>query len=87
MIAKTESGSEYDIDLANKRIRRVTNINGSAATARQGNNEWRTYAWISDVQVGHTIMIGWDPNTTPLLSGSPDHAIPGTETSRVIALC
>ena len=79
---RTISGSEYQVDTDNKRIRRVSNSNGQAPTARQG-DDWRTYADIGPIKVGKSVVIFWNPKTTPLLEGSPDNANPATITSEI----
>lgn len=79
----TESGSIYEVNVEQKQIRRVTNMNGSEATGRQGNNEWRTYDQLSEIVVGHPVAICWSKATTPLMPGSPDFMLPGTLTSPV----
>jgi len=56
---KTFSGSVYELDLNNKRIRR---LNGNKApTERQGaDGEWKTYAsLLNEPQVDKSLVIVW----------------------------
>lgn len=86
LVVKTITGSVYHIDRENNRVRRASNSNGRVATNRQGDNEWKTYAHLSPVEIGRSLVIWWDPNTTPLLPGSLGGA-PATETSLVVEIC
>lgn len=83
---KTASGSLYEVDEDNKCVRRILNEAYIDATDRQGNNEWRRYNFISDIMVGHHVLIFWDKQTTPLLTQSIKNATPATETSRVVEI-
>ncbi len=79
---ETVSGSAYELDEANRRIRRLRGAH--APRARQGaDGEWREYRVVSPVHVGEPVFIFWPKDTTPLLPGSPDEAEPGTITSTV----
>jgi hypothetical protein len=84
MIFYTETGSKYQVDFDLKKIRRVVNSNGNAATNRQGNNSWNIYESITDIKVGHQVMICWNKETIPLFDHSPKNAIPTTITSNVV---
>ena len=55
----TESGSVYEVDDANTRIRRLEGRHD--ATPRQGaDGEWRVYHWISEVFLKDSVLIAWD---------------------------
>lgn len=84
MIFITETGSIYEVNITERKIRRCTNLNGRAASGRQGDNEWRPYCSLSEIKVGDAVLITWDKTTTPLLEGSPDFAVPATITSLVV---
>lgn len=60
MIFHTESGSTYEVDVINKKIRR---LNGAKdPTPRQGRDgEWRDYSylWPSPLRVGEMAIIVW----------------------------
>lgn len=75
----TYSGSIYQVDDANKRIRRMHGV--KPPTERQG-NDWKTYASISAIEVGKPVLIVWGSDT-PLLPDSPKDAIPTTMTNTV----
>jgi hypothetical protein len=79
----TESGSVYQVDPIQSRVRR---LEGNASPLpRQGKDgEWKEYWTISEIEVGLPVCIIWDPSTTPLLAGSHSSAKPATITSRVI---
>ena len=79
----TESGSVYQVDPIQSRVRR---LEGNASPLpRQGKDgEWKEYWTISEIEVGLPVCIIWDPDKNPLLAGSPSSAWPATNTSRVI---
>lgn len=81
----TLSGSVYELDQNQKRIRRVSGNN--RPTERQG-DDWRSYSCIfpEAVEVGKSLMIFWIKEETPVLEGSPDFAIPATQTSVVMGI-
>lgn len=55
----TETGSSYEVDTNEKRIRRVMGTH--APTPRQGNDkEWKSYHWISDIELRKPVLIAWD---------------------------
>lgn len=57
MIFLTDN-STYEIDPANRRIRRLEGTNDP--TARQGNDgDWKNYAAISSVTIGDPVVIVW----------------------------
>lgn len=65
---KTETGSMYEVDYENSRIRRLSGVKDP--TSRQGKDgEWRTYQDLI-LKKGSNCFIFWDPKTTPLLEGS-----------------
>jgi len=94
MIFKTATGSTYEIDETNKRVRRLSGV--KAATARQGKDgDWRPYVDITEVKVGSPVMIFWDPASTPKLAetlelekelGHEIPASPSTITSPVASI-
>jgi hypothetical protein len=59
MIFKTISGSTYELDQPNKRIRR---LNGTEdPTPRQGaDGEWKTFNNCTDVREGNSVLIQWE---------------------------
>lgn len=58
MIFQTESGSTYEIELQDKKVRR---LNGTGdATPRMGTDgEWKSYVDISDLIIGSRILFVW----------------------------
>ncbi len=78
----TETGSRYEVNTTDKQARRVTGI--KPATNRQGDG-WKSYEDISDIVIGKSVAIFWDPKTTPLLEGSTG-GIPATVTSCVVSI-
>ena len=81
----TASGSTYEVDVDNKRVRRVSNNKNTQPTLRQG-NDWRDYEYITDIVIGKPVMIFWNKSNTPLLEGSPEASTPATTTSLVSSL-
>lgn len=77
----TESGSTYEVDEENKRVRRLA---GKAdPTPRQGKDgEWKSYK-AHAVCLGIGALFLWDKKTTPLLPGSEEGTSPVTMTSPV----
>lgn len=59
MIFKTISGSLYELDTAQRKVRRLT---GEAnPQPRQGSDgEWKEYADVTDVKVGISVLIVWE---------------------------
>lgn len=80
----TETGSVYEVDSDNKRIRR---LNGNSdPTIRQGKDgEWKSFESI-EISVNESAVIFWNPKTTPLLEGSLPSATPATVTSLVVRI-
>ena len=79
---KTESGSWYEADTENNRVRRLSG--DKDPTPRQGKDgEWRSYETISPPIVGEIVVIIW-PEGTPVLPGSPEGAMPVTMTSPIV---
>lgn len=81
----TLSGSIYELDQNQKRIRRLSG--NKPATGRQG-DDWRTYSCIfpETVEVGKALMIFWVKEETPVLKGSPADALPATQTNIVVSI-
>lgn len=85
MIFITMSGSRYEADLQNKKIRRLSGAN--QPTLRQGKDgDWREFDSISSIEINKEVLIIWTPNTK-LLEGSPRSSIPATMTSKVKEIC
>lgn len=81
MFFKTETGSTYEVDLKEKKIRRVLGIDDP--TPRQGKDgEWKTFKSLL-IEKGEPAYIMWDPKTTPLLEESVG-GYPATVTSIVV---
>jgi hypothetical protein len=81
---KTATGSTYEVDRENKRVRRVVpGTSGPCKNDRIGKGEWLDYLSLSEVALGVNVIIVWPPNVG-LLPGSPVDAAPGTVTSPVI---
>jgi hypothetical protein len=92
-IFKTASGSTYEINTTEKKIRRLSNSNGTAATSRQGDVAWRTYQDLvpAPIKVGSQVIIVWDANTellpeTKAQLQDGEFAIPTTMTSHVVSI-
>lgn len=86
MIIRTRN-SIYEIDFDNKRVRRLTGT--AAPTPRQkADGEYRDYLSIAPNPpiVGESLLIIWDPTTTPLMEGSEAGATPITLTSVVVKI-
>ena len=57
-ILTTQSGSVYELDLDNKRIRRM--VGKHDATERQGKDgEWKRFAGVSTPRLGEALLIIW----------------------------
>ena len=79
---KTISGSLYEVDQENKQIRRLNGTNDPSP--RQGKDgDFRKYSEISSIEIEKPVLICWIKEETPLLSGSPEYAVPTTLTSLV----
>jgi len=80
MIFKTLSGSAYEVDATKLQIRRL--YGALEPTARTGQDgAWKPYVSLSDVAVGHPVLIHW-ANEEPKEAG----ALPGTLTSPVVEI-
>lgn len=80
----TNSGSRYELDMAQKRIRRISGKPNRHAE-RVGLEEWKPFEAISTPTIGDSVLIRW-PATVPLFEGSPAGSIPATITSPVTEL-
>lgn len=78
----THTGSVYEFDEANKRVRRMGLEHEDQTRASP---EWRPYEEILVVTLGAPMVIRW-PDDVGLLEGSPEDAVPTTETSPVVAV-
>jgi len=78
----TLSGSIYELDQENKRLRRLYGKRPS--TDRQG-DDWKCYVEIfpNPIVIGSRVLIYWIQEETPLLEGSPENSIATTLTSPV----
>lgn len=79
----TETGSIYQIDTANKKIRRLSGTR--PATSRIGENEWKKYLSIADLSLDRSAIIVWGDDVTPL---DPDSilALKTTITSKIVSI-
>lgn len=82
MIFVTETGSSYELDAANYRVRR---LNGSSSpTQRQGpDGQWRTYTSISNVELNSSVLICWTDFET---QADNTFVAKTTYTSRVVGI-
>lgn len=80
----TETGSRYEVDSVNKRIRRVAGEH--VPTARQGEDgEWRTYERLSLVVPNSPAIIVWKVEQLGPTEGNPvDEICRSTMTSHVV---
>ena len=81
MIFETQSGSSYEYDPDNKRIRR---LGGSTKISSRCGDDgiWKDVVGVRLV-TGSPAIIFWDPSTTPTnVSGD----IPATQTSPVVSI-
>lgn len=63
MLFITETGSTYEVDQADKRIRRLSGVDNP--TPRVGKDgEWRSYESITGLEVGSQAIILWSPQDT-----------------------
>lgn len=86
MLFTTTSGSSYELDISNKRIRRLDGKKDPQP--RQGKDgEWKTYAAILPEvpRVGEGVIIFWTKDT-PLLEGSDKNNNPCTITSVIVSV-
>jgi hypothetical protein len=75
---KTISGSVYEVDQDNRKIRRL--YGNLEPTKRQGNdNEWKEYETITPIEVGSAVIIGWK-----VLLDNNEFLIQSTMTSLVL---
>jgi hypothetical protein len=75
MIFYTESGSIYELDKPNNRIRRLEGVVNP--TPRQGpDGEWKTFEHCSPVRKGKGVLIQWEGVRSTLTSPVKTIAIP-----------
>lgn len=56
---KTETGSYYELDTENRRVRRL--LGNEPGTARQApDGEWQTYHAINNIRLGCSVLFIWD---------------------------
>lgn len=76
----TETGSQYELDLKAKKIRRLGGEHDP--TPRQGKDgEWRSFHDVTAVRVGKPVTIIWSGQ--PGTMGAAEGALPATSTSLV----
>lgn len=78
----TATGSVYEFDEVNKRVRRIGKEHPDQTRAA---GEWRPYEEVSVLVLGKEMAIVW-PSTVTLLEGSPEDALPSTVTSPVVSV-
>lgn len=79
MKVRTETGSQYEIDYAAKRVRR---LNSEAGTSeRVGRGEWRSFVECSDPALGERLEIVWAALVT-----EPGIVLQCSVTSYVVAI-
>ena len=77
MIFHTISGSVYECDQDNKRVRRLAGV--SDPTPRQGKDgDWRNYVIATEIVVGESVRFVWSVNID-----NENSSIPMTTTSMV----
>lgn len=55
---ETESGSVYEVDILERRVRRLTGLN--APTPRVGKDgEWKTFTLVSSITPGAPVLFVW----------------------------
>lgn len=89
MVLRTESGSIYEVDRKNRRVRRLTGErNPTPKVGKDG--EWKAYADIqpNPPEVGVPLLIVWEvPNVTKSdMVGLVNIEVPTTLTSVVVAI-
>jgi hypothetical protein len=78
MIFKTESGSTYEVDQENKRVRRL--YGATVPTKLQSaDGEWKEYAYMNDVIVGRYVVFLWKEPVEGF-------AVPTTRTNVVVEI-
>ena len=75
----TETGSIYEVDETNKKIRRLSG--NKDATGRQGDGDWKSYQGLV-LKLNESALIFWTDEVKPFING----AIPATETSYVVSI-
>ncbi len=87
MIIHTETGSIYEVDRKNKRVRRMTGKDNP--TPRMGKDgEWRSYTDIQPdpPEAGGRLLIVWSIKATESEEGLVDLSAPTTLTSTIVAI-
>ena len=80
----TETGSLYEYDSANARIRRL--FGKTPPTPRMGvDEEWKPGVLAKDPAVGESAVIRWGDDVAPLIAGM-DSALKTTITSTVVEI-
>jgi hypothetical protein len=75
ILLRTSSGSNYQVDINNKRVRRLNTFDHPANAARFNDNEWREFAEVGSVSggeyvftVGEKALFLWDDSTMTMTS-------------------
>lgn len=72
---ETASGSLYEVDEENKRVRRLIGVQDP--TPRQGSDgEWREYLDRTEIVVGQIALFVWEIVNEDLLSAKSTHTSP-----------
>lgn len=64
---ETESGSSYELDEANRRIRRLSGKR-PPHRSQPPDGEWKSYIAISTVHVGRRLAVSWEFDDTVFTS-------------------
>lgn len=85
MLALTESGSVYEIDLTNRQARRLSGV--AAPTPRTGpDGTWRRFVGMMPASIGARLFFEWDPAALPAGTAAAIDMRPATMTSIVTRL-
>lgn len=83
----TETGSQYEIDLEIRKIRRLGNEKNKSPTNRQGTDgEWKQYTYVHPAPtIGRELLVCWDiVKEDPTLDGQDRHRT--TMTSKIVKI-
>ena len=82
-VITTQSGSMYQVDEDNKRVRRLVG-NGSPTIRIGKDGDWRSYQEITNPKVGECLIIVWSSDVPLLIGNEP--GVPLTRTSVVVSI-
>jgi hypothetical protein len=75
ILLKTSSGSNYQVDVNNKRVRRLNTFDHPAKSIRVNDNEWRDFVEVGSVSggeyvftLGETALFVWKDDTMTMTS-------------------